>query len=64
MIVGITLDAFKPRLFLILFGILCLFAVWFHQKFGAVSCLSLGELLGFESEKKSELKARVRKGLI
>ena len=63
MIVGITLDALKPRLFLILFEILCLFDVWFSPKIWRGLLSVFGRVFGFRKRKEERVEGSSEKGL-
>lgn len=61
-IIGITLAALKPTLFLILFGILCLFAVWFLPKIWRGLSAVFGKIAGFRNRKARQIEGSEAKG--
>ena len=61
-VIGITLAALKPTLFLILFGILCLFVVWFLPKIWRGLSTVFGRISGFRKRKGEQVVRSSAKG--
>ncbi|MBT5495469.1 MAG: DUF4126 domain-containing protein [Alphaproteobacteria bacterium] len=61
-VIGITLAALKPTLFLILFGILCLFAVWILPKIWRGLSAVFGRISGFRKRKGEQVVSSSAKG--
>ena len=61
-VIAITLAALKPTLFLILFGILCLFVVWFLPKIWRGLSTVFGRISGFRKRKGEQVVSSSAKG--
>ena len=61
-VIAITLAALKPTLFLILFGILCLFVVWFLPKIWRGLSTVFGRISGFRKRKGEQVVRSSAKG--